>query len=404
MANVLISFLGTSNVKREYRSANYHFSNGDSFKTTFIAEALTQHYHVDKIILIGTAKSMWEEVYYSFAKKNGKEDADKYVAIGDKCVNASHLSDLEIPYKEDIENALGPGSKIILIKYGLNKDEILFNSSQIMSIEQFLDIGDRLIVDITHSFRSLPIMLMNCLVYLQNVSRKNIKIDHITYGMLDITNEMGGETPVVELNSLLELNDWISGAYSFSQFGNAYKIADLIESEDKSVAERLRRFSDLMNLNHIYEIQHEAQGLSAIKNMKYSSKIPEMILNPIINDFITEFHGIKTHSSFQYRLACWQNDHKKYCFAYITLQESIVTYICEQNGLQGSNYNNREQAKQNLRNESHDLRVIPELKNLYNKIKKTRNALAHSKQTSKNYKVMISDLSEYIKQLKDIII
>ena len=67
--------------------------------------------------------------------------------------------------------------------------------------------------------------------------------------MVEVVREIK-YAPVTELNNLLDINKWIIGAYAFENFGNAYQIADLIEDENKSVSERLNRFSDLMNLNH----------------------------------------------------------------------------------------------------------------------------------------------------------
>ncbi len=411
MSKVLISFLGTSNKKREYRKAIYHFSDGYEEETSFIANALSSYYNIDKIILIGTVKSMWEEVYNTFGKDKETFSEDKYLELSEFCTAANHNSKLELPYKKDIENVLGNDSKIILIKYGLNEDEIQYNSSEIMSIEQYLDNGDELFVDITHSFRSLPLFLMNCLIYLQNVSKKKIQISHVTYGMLDVSIEMG-YTPVVELNSVIRINEWISGAYAFSNFGNAYKIAELIKDEDKSAAERLNRFSDLMNLNHLSLIEKESLGLSAICNKRYKTRIPEMILNPILNDFIKSFKSTGDHSIFQFRLAKWQKEHRNYCAAYITLLESIITFVCEQNQVDANSFCNREYVKKCLRNKKNiekpsewnraDVIFDEALPNLFHEISITRNSLAHTLETEKKYQNMIKTLDSSIKKLDEI--
>ncbi len=94
MAKVLISFLGTGSLNRtpnnqfanssdrQYRTAKYHFSNNEESEHTFVAAALAEHNNIDKIILIGTVHSMWEEVYRYFAEKNGKTfDEDVYFQI-----------------------------------------------------------------------------------------------------------------------------------------------------------------------------------------------------------------------------------------------------------------------------------------------------------------------------------
>ena len=101
--------------------------------------------------------------------------------------------------------------------------------------------------------------LLNTIIYLQNVSLKNISISHVLYGMLDVSRELT-YTPVVDLKSLLNTSEWIVGAYSFKEFGNAYKIANLLKDENKSVYKRLIRFSDAKNLNYYDALSKQVQG------------------------------------------------------------------------------------------------------------------------------------------------
>jgi len=67
MSKVLISFLGTgpssaSQSFREYRTAEYVFENPEFRKaTSFITAAIAVYCGCDKIIVLGTTKSMWEE-------------------------------------------------------------------------------------------------------------------------------------------------------------------------------------------------------------------------------------------------------------------------------------------------------------------------------------------------------
>ena len=120
---------------------------------------------------------MWEEVYRYFTEKDGKQlDEDKYFEILEHCDKAGHSSSLDIPYKKLIERSIGKDAQIILIKYGITDEEIQENINTVLAIEEELNEKDELVVDITHSFRSLPILLMNLLIYLQTVSRKDIRI------------------------------------------------------------------------------------------------------------------------------------------------------------------------------------------------------------------------------------
>ncbi len=379
MSKVLISFLGTgSQTNGSYRKAEYRITSPTDnatqmvYETSFVADALATHYGVDKIILIGTVKSMWDEVYYSFCTRNKVNvDREYYEHLFDTCQEAKYDSELELPDIERLEAALGKGSHVVLVRYGLNEEELNFNIAQVLSVEQYLYSGDELIVDITHSFRSLPMLLMNTLIYLKNVSKKKINISHITYGMLDITRELG-YTPVIDLKKVMDVNEWISASYSFMEFGNAYKIAGLLEADNsKSQANVLRDFSDVKNLNDIQAIENQVQRLKSVAKLL---PIAEITVRPVINNITQALSNAGSHSEFQFRLAYWHYSIHNYASAYITLVEAIITYVCEQEALDYSNKDQRDNAKDTLM-KNKDYR---DLKKIYEPVNQNRKRIAHS--------------------------
>lgn len=400
---ILISFLGSgsfdSKDKRSYKTARYHIANNDLGDYSFVAAALEKHYKTDSTFLIGTVHSMWEEVYLWHCKKNGAPiNEDTWLEIGEGCENANNESNLEIPHQETIEKSMGEGSKIILIKYGINEAEVRENIDTILGIEQYLKYNDEIIVDVTHSFRSLPLFMMNLLIYLQNVSNKRITISHVHYGMLEVINELH-YAPIIDLKAILEINEWITGAYSFSQFGNAYLISKLLEQENKSVSNQLVEFSNLMNLNHLFAIRKASQTLSGFKNAQYSSMLPVMIINPIVNDFVRNFNPkAKTKDSvFQLKVAKWQLDHRKYAQAFLTLNEAIISFVCEINKIKAEDMGNRNIAKKALcPNYSGPLVYNDKLTKIYQNVRKLRNSTAHAVETKKNINKMINILKKAI--------
>lgn len=405
MSKVLISFLGTGSLpidvrknftkeSRQYRTADYRIDGKELGSYPFVSAALKKHYEIDSVILIGTVHSMWEEVYRWSAGDDVKDDI--YMDIADHCEKASYESALEIPHHQEIEKSLGINSRVVLIKYGLNQEEIKENLELILNLEQFLRKGDQLVVDITHSFRSLPLYLMNLLIYLENVSSKKIKISNITYGMLDISHELG-YTPIVELNSLMEVNDWISGAYSFTEFGNAYKIATLLENGYKDVSNRLQKFSDVKNLNYLNAIEKQIQELQALRN-KELPPLARIVIPPIIEDFLSNFKKCKSHSSFQYCLAKWHFEKRNYSSAYIVLVESIISHVCENNEWDVNDYESREEAKSQLK-----LDEWNHLRGIYFKTNKYRNEIAHNLTGKVNFNTMIKELDKNLKEFGNLI-
>lgn len=422
MAKVLISFLGTGpdnkdkgRAERQYRPATYRIEDTDYKDTSFVAEAIASHYKVDKIILIGTTKSMWERVYEVFCTKQGIEiNEDYWMELTSFCDNASHKTSLsDFPKKEKLEDVIGNGSKIIPIHYGLDEQELNANAAYILGIEGCLNKGDELIVDITHGFRSLPLYIMNLLVYLQNVSLKQVKISHILYGMLDITREIG-YTPVIELNGLLAQNEWITGAYSFLEFGNAYKIAKLLREEGGiglTAAQRLENFSNTMNINYLDSVKLQMSNLSSMRNFEFSP-IPNVIIPNTISSYLKTFNLSKSDSFFQYTIARWHFEHKNYASSYMVLTEALFTYVCEvceiatDSPIQDAEIakivlgkrddNNRITKDEVKKYQNAKLKYsIDNLKQIYHSINSIRNSIAHQ---TKHFST--KSTSELINRLK----
>ncbi|MEE0912704.1 MAG: TIGR02221 family CRISPR-associated protein [Paludibacteraceae bacterium] len=397
MSKVLISFLGTSQKvdNRKYRTADYKFNDGETITTSFIADAIRKHYKVDKLILIGTVRSMWEEVYETFC---GEEvDSDYSLNLYEYCVNANSQTDLYLPSIEKIEQALGKDSKVVLIKYGLNEQEILFNQETILGIDKYLEKNDELILDITHSFRSLPLFLLNTIIYLQNVSLKNISISHVLYGMLDVSRELT-YTPVVDLKSLLNTSEWIVGAYSFKEFGNAYKIANLLKDENKSVYKRLIRFSDAKNLNYYDALSKQVQELQALRGDELPA-IAQIVVEPIVEDYIRRMTPTDVRYMFQLKLAEWHFKKMNYSSSYLCLTESIISYVCTKVGLDDKNKENRDKAKDLM---FKDGKFQP-LRPIFNKVNSVRKQLAHNVEGAKRITDMIDILENGLNDFKGII-
>lgn len=409
MSKVLISFIGTgvsaSNHEvhkeiREYKTAKYKLDDC-IYEKAFMADALVEHFGADKIILIGTAKSMWENIYAVFYQKtygksvtDSEEDFARYMEIEQYCRDANHASSLSLPHIKEIEQVLGKGSRVITIKYGLTEEELKENITAILGLEQHLCTGDEIIVDITHAFRSLPMLLMNTLIYLQNVSKKRIAISHIYYGMLECTAELGF-TPVVDIKKVMEVNDWISGAYSFMEYGNAYKIADLLEQDGmKDKANVLRQFTDIKNLGHITGLERQAASLRSIHDL---SPIAEITVTPVISDFTKKLNLQDTpqrNAQLLYNLAEWLMSKHNYSSAYMLLTECIETFIATRDRIDRSNEEGQKEVKNILRAEHSPMSAA------YWKIKKTRNQIAHAKEFERNASSMIRNLQKALTDIK----
>ena len=338
MSKILISPLGAGALKKDsiesigrYRKATYKIA-GEEYETSFVASALYKHLELDDIIFIGTVKSMWEEVYFSFCSEKGiMIDEDYWEELSKKVDRLDRNSDLSDIDLKPLEKILGANSHCILIHYGLDEAELWQNFDNIFKIVNHLQRGDELYIDITHSFRSLSMFLFLVLMFINNLYGKDIKVAGIYYGMLDVSRELG-YAPIVNLGSLFELTDWIKGAYSLKNYGNGYLIADLLEAKgQKNIALQVRSFSHIINLNYLTAIKQEIITLATSLNKK-SFGSPFKHVQYILEKFVQRFARCKTDSDFQVELAGWYFENKRYATGYIILQESIITYLCEMFG------------------------------------------------------------------------
>lgn len=82
--------------------------------------------------------------------------------------------------------------------------------------------GDQLYIDITHSFRYLPMLLLVLTNYAKEL--KGAEVVSITYGNWEVKTEI---KPIVDLGALIELQDWTVAAGEFLRNGRASGLKEL---------------------------------------------------------------------------------------------------------------------------------------------------------------------------------
>lgn len=404
MAKVLISPIGAArrenNPNREYNRTKYKFDGDDRvFETPFISAALANYLKVDKIIFIGTAKSMWEEVYKYFTENaNCKFDDNYWAEIGDlsesstfnnPIIDEAILQKTMISVDEYLKtinpSALG-GSLPLIMKYGLNEKELWQNFSLFMKLTEIINDGDELYLDITHSFRSIPLFMYLMMDFMQMLNHKKIVLKGLYYGMFEAIGELG-YTPVVDLKPLFDISRWIRGVYDFINYGNGYLISELIckQSFDEKnridkISENIKNISELININYLTDLQNQIKSLKNIINSRYNGTGPIPYIFPLIQDFISKFSKIEKASEFQLELSRWYFDNKRYGHGYICLVESILTKLCEIYELDLNDINNRNIMKNLVLKRLRWAKnvYLRELSSKYRFINQVRNRIAHA--------------------------
>lgn len=385
MAKILISPIGLGgrfknkdNYDREYQDTCYKIDDKSYPSSRFMASVLYKHLNLDGIVFIGTVKSMWEEVYRFFCKENNKEFNEEYwFELVTQVDSLNYNSDLDKLDLSKIKQVLGDRSECILIKYGLNQNELWDNFDRIIQIVDSLQPRDKLYIDITHSFRSLSLFLFLTLIFINDLaSEKQIEVAGVYYGMLDVTRELG-HTPVVDLKSLFDMTSWVKGAYSLKTYGDGYLIAELLKQQgEEQLATQIEKLSEAVNINYVDAIK---QRSSTLKNslQKEVLNSPFRYLRQKLVNFVDKFarSSNKDESQFQLELAEWYFQNKRYATGYITLTEAIITYVCEINNIDIRDESNRNEMKSFLHSRENRNSALAQI---YFKVNPVRLSIAHA--------------------------
>ena len=342
MARKLISFLGTN----KYVPTTYQLYEGKegSYTSSYIQDALI---HI--------------------CCKDWTTEDEAIIFITEKAYieNWDHLTDEERRLKEVLKK--GPLSyRPIEIPDGRTEEEIweIFDlvSGQIGE-------GDQVILDITHGFRSIPLLAIVILNYVK--AAKNVKILGVYYGAWESrdTTVTPNRAPIFDMTPLVEMQEWAQAVNTFLRYGNSGHLRDiskhqlnpLLKTEKwaqntRSFIESLYRFTMAINTCRGKSIQgvgkanersimfafHELQEKLSILNESDESLKPLMPLLSKIEKRMKPFHG---KDILQTGLATiqWCIDHDLIQQGYTALEETLITYLCIRFQLDPTKYEDREQ-------------------------------------------------------------
>ncbi|WP_319371665.1 TIGR02221 family CRISPR-associated protein [uncultured Ilyobacter sp.] len=346
MARILISPLGTG-IKKEnqnvYKKTKYKIED-KFYNESFISIALTKHFDIDKQFLIGTSSSMWDEAYLQYSYYNKREPDEEFWAdLSESIKDRDHKFRLGEDKIKKVRSALGEESEIYIINYGLDQDEIMGNFNILFDISSKLNDGDEIYIDITHSFRSLSLFVFVITNYIKNVMDRDIKINGLHYGMFEAPKELG-YTPVVNLNLITQMMEYIKGISEFKNYGNGYILSSLIS--DQNVNKKIKTISEVVNLGNLTMMRKSINDLKGVVPiLKNSNFIGDSITAEALEKFVKRFSNAKTDSKFQYETAKWFFENKRYGQSYMVLTEAVVSYICEKEYMRTISKEDRDAAK-----------------------------------------------------------
>jgi len=225
-----LSFLGTNN----YQSSKYYIEGKDPIETRFVQIAS-----------------------YQFHCSDFSENDNIYIFTTPTAKNRNWDDDYEfkVPYKEEFIKHKGLKSCFEQINVNISDEntvEIPEENSEEKIWETFdiifkkLETEDEIVFDITHGFRSSPMLLMVLINYAKFL--KNIKVRKILYGAFEAGDKTS--TKIWDLTNFAILQDWTNGANEFLNFGRTDKLKSITATEIKIIikdTEDIKIYEDFLN-------------------------------------------------------------------------------------------------------------------------------------------------------------
>lgn len=401
-----------------YKRANYQWQNEEPFSTCYVADAMKHFFPVDGIMLLGTAGSDWASLYYYILtqedctlKREGAIYDERYLkstlnllsdsnqALEFANLTGDMMKNGEKPIyhhqldTEKVEKALKPLQEtidgcmdIIVLKYGVDKAEQMDNIRALYRMEELLDDGDELYIDLTHAFRSLQFFELVALTYFRKVSRKNIIIKMLSYGQFESRHEYGNITKIVDMSGLLNLMELFNAASEYRMFGTLHDVDGLplqLKTEEEEI---LHRFGDAISINNIVgfgDLISESHKLWLERELEKKEARHELnfLLDDVLRDIDSGFYKDKDDpTKTQLNLARWHYEHKRYLIAITTAQEAFITWGLNLIEIKAKSYDERDTMKTAIRNlgkRTKSNSVEWQISSSFNKACLCRNGVAH---------------------------
>jgi CRISPR-associated Csx2 family protein len=335
---ILLSFLGTNN----YDPVSYYIERS--------AELPPLEKYVQKTILNHLAASF------------GPTD-QAYIFLTEQARAANWEDDGHYDYnkQETISNTgLARQIEAEAYHFGVSPVEVNDQSEPEAIWETFetvyacLQSGDEVYLDITHSWRYLPMLGMTLLNYAKVL--KDIQVKAIYYGAFE---QLGTSfevrkmpldqrrVPILDLVSFSELQDWTIAADDFVQDGNPTRLATLTQRNLSGILQetngqdqvarnmsdltrRLNQLVPLITTNRGGEIwSFDFQGLQQTLHMFSRENSYVKALNGVMQHVQDKLEGFQAEGTFQWLEAVrWCIQHGLVQQGITQLQEGLVSWLC----------------------------------------------------------------------------
>jgi len=250
-------------------------------------------------------------------------------------------------------------------------------------------------LDVTHGFRTLPMLALMAAFYLDVTCGLTIK--GVYYGMFEASDQ-DGVAPVVRLDGLLRFGHWIGALRQYNKDGDYAVFSTLLQRAGVASAEQL---AEAAFYERITDLNRSAGKISSIFRA-LDGVDPEQF--PAAKMFIPElkkrldWFRNPSRAAREWLLAEEYLKRKDYLRAALIALEAAISTEIEKNGGSISDFELRRDIHDQLRDQG----------GTYKQLNMLRNQMAHGSRkknrdtthTMSNERILNSTLSRLIKQLR----
>ena len=229
--------------------------------------------------------------------------------------------------------------------------------------------NDEIIFDITHAFRSIPLLAIIILNYAKIM--KNASLTGIYYGAFEALGSIGDAkklpvekriVPIIDLTAFDQLMEWSAAADRFVSAGNADQLSKIssrsarailsqTRGQDRSqhtirrLAENLDKFTGILSTCRGKEIsiavERLKQSIEDCKNLNFDKPLNRP-LKTILGKIEGQVNKFKEHFIKDgIQAARWCMEHNMIQQSYTILQETLISYFVYKIGQDPENYENK---------------------------------------------------------------
>lgn len=250
----LISFLGKGRYEKDgYRTARYRFDGAFMREVPFFGMALDDYLKPDRLILVGTSGSMWDVFFEREGHQNDESLLELIEAVESDAVDTSLLQS----HAGHLAERLGHPVDCLLIDYARDPAG---QARLLGQLAASLTEGEHIAMDVTHSFRHLPMLALIAARFLTRV--RNVLIEDIYYGAYDMKDPASDEVPVLRLKGMLKMLDWVDALSSYDKDGD-YSVFSGLLADDGMAEGRARILESAAFQERVNHLEGARQKLSA---------------------------------------------------------------------------------------------------------------------------------------------